>query len=250
MPTLEQNKDIWDASYDWSRGGDEWSDVWGNAEAQWYRTLWPRIHRYLPTGTILEIAPGFGRWTQYLKDVGDHVVAVDLAAKCIEACRLRFAASTNLEYHVTDGTSLAMVADDCIDFAFSFDSLVHASGEVLEAYLAQLGTKLTRNGVGFIHHSNCAAYTQELAAGTMTNDSLRDETMSAALFVEMAGRAGLSVIGQELLTWGADRKLYSDTISTFTRQGSPWDRPNRIVHNADFMQEGRSSRTVVELYHQ
>ena len=31
-------------------------------------TIFPRIRECLPVGTILEIAPGFGRWTHYLKD--------------------------------------------------------------------------------------------------------------------------------------------------------------------------------------
>ena len=40
----------------------------GRADAQWYGSLLPRIHRFLPTGQVLEIACGYGRWTQYLKD--------------------------------------------------------------------------------------------------------------------------------------------------------------------------------------
>jgi hypothetical protein len=51
-----------------------------------------------------------------------------------------------------------MVPDDSIDFVFSFDSLVHAEADVMQAYLNQLVRKLKLNGVGFIHHSNIGEY--------------------------------------------------------------------------------------------
>ena len=34
-----------------------------DCDSQWFGLIFPRIHAFLPTGTILEIAPGFGRWT-------------------------------------------------------------------------------------------------------------------------------------------------------------------------------------------
>jgi len=43
---------------------------------------------------------------------------------------------------------------------FSLDSLDHAEGDVMEAYLGQLAHKLTPNGVGFIHHSNLGMYVE------------------------------------------------------------------------------------------
>jgi SAM-dependent methyltransferase len=249
MPTVDENKRIWDSNYDWSRSGEEWSDVWGTSDAQWWRALWPRIHRFLPVGTVLEIGPGFGRWTHYLKDSCERLIVVDLAEKCIEACRRRFAGFSHIEYHVTDGRSLDMVPDASVDFIFSFDSLVHASIDVLATYIDQLSRKLRSEGAGFIHHSNCGAFAVEIANGTMKNDSLRDETMSAAAFTDCAERAGLTVIAQEILAWGGDRRLLSDVISTFAVKQSRWDRPNRIAINHDFMQEASSALVVADLYH-
>ena len=83
----------------------------GNSELQWHVTVLPRIARFLPAGTILEIAPGFGRWTHYLKDHCRELIVVDLAARCIEACRQRFASASHISYHVNDGKSLEMVHD-------------------------------------------------------------------------------------------------------------------------------------------
>ena len=51
---------------------------------------------WLPASTILEIGPGYGRWTHYLKDYCDRLVIVDRAAECIEACQKRFAAEPKI----------------------------------------------------------------------------------------------------------------------------------------------------------
>src|SRR5438046_7031300 len=76
--------------YDWKEAGEEWSEPWGSSEAQWFGAILPRIRDCLPAETILEIAPGFGRWTHYLKDHCQNLWAIDRVAECIEACRQRF----------------------------------------------------------------------------------------------------------------------------------------------------------------
>ena len=143
MGDVAENRKVWNETCDWSRRGEEWSDWFGGTEAEWFGALLPRIHSHVPTGTILEIAPGYGR-TQYLKDLCDRLIVVDLAERCIFHCRERFADASNIEYHVNDGRSLEMVPDDSIDFAFSFDSLVHVQTDVLASYLQQLSQKLAR----------------------------------------------------------------------------------------------------------
>ncbi len=45
-----------------------------------------------------------------------------------------------------------MIPDRKIDFAFSFDSLVHADEVAMQSYVSQLGLKLKKDGVAFIHH--------------------------------------------------------------------------------------------------
>src|SRR5688500_242534 len=113
--------------YDWIQAGEEWSEPWGSSAARWFGTILPRIHDCLPAGTILEIAPGFGRWTHYLKEHCGQLHVVDPDERCIETCRRRFSRDPNLSYHVNDGRSLAMIPDGSIDFVFSFDSLVHVT---------------------------------------------------------------------------------------------------------------------------
>jgi hypothetical protein len=61
MPTLNDNAQQWSSQWDWSEHGEEWSSWWGGTPALWFGALLPRLHAFLPTGTVLEIAPGFGR---------------------------------------------------------------------------------------------------------------------------------------------------------------------------------------------
>jgi len=158
VPSIEWNRETWDRTYDWSALGDEWSAAWGSAALQWHWTLRPRLSRHLPAGSILEIGPGHGRWSQFLLAECRELVLVDLSASCIEACRQRFAESTHVRYLVNDGSSLAELADESIDLAFSFDSLVHAEMDALTGYLAGLAAKLKPGGAAVLHHSNLGEF--------------------------------------------------------------------------------------------
>src|SRR5215208_2732717 len=163
MPEVDENRANWTTEWEWAEQGDEWSAWWGGTDAMWHVAVLPRIHSWVPTGTILEIAPGFGRWTEYLADLAERVVAVDLTERCVAHCRERFAGIPNVDVHQNDGRSLPMVEAASVDFAFSFDSLVHAEADVIGAYLAELARVLKPDGVGFIHHSNIGAYPRQTA---------------------------------------------------------------------------------------
>lgn len=261
MPSIEQNRTAWDVEYCWPEHGDEWSADWGGAEAQWFETLLPRIHPFLPAGTILEIAPGHGRWTQFLKDYCTRLVIVDLGAHCIDACKRRFAGSSHIAYHVNDGRSLGMLPDRSVDFAFSFDSLVHAEADVIESYLADLGRVLSPNGVGFIHHSHIGAYRRAFSIldrvppglrgrlerrGLLPHDHWRAHSMTAKRFEEFCRAAGLACIGQELVNWNG--RILMDAFSMFTPRHSLWARPNRVFRNEGFMQAARYGQQLARHY--
>jgi hypothetical protein len=79
MPSIQENKRRWDGQYDWAMAGDEWSSQWGGPFMQWYGSIYPRVKAHLPTGRILEIACGFGRWTAFLKDLCEELVVLDLS---------------------------------------------------------------------------------------------------------------------------------------------------------------------------
>ncbi|GAC1316761.1 MAG: hypothetical protein NVSMB25_03080 [Thermoleophilaceae bacterium] len=257
MADLETNRAVWNADYDWSQGGEEWSGSWGGTPALWYGSILPRIHAHVPAATILEIAPGFGRWTNYLKDLCERLVVVDLAERCIDHCRERFASSSNIDYHVGDGRSLEMVADHSIDLAFSFDSLVHADAEVIGGYLVELARKLSPDGVGFVHHSNAGRYrrlaslSRRAAASPRTAATARRlvragalldvyawraEDVTAEVVAEQCRSAGLACISQETFNWEHGSYM-TDALTAFTPRGSRYERPCELARNPYFRRE-------------
>jgi len=170
---IEENRTTWNAPSSWSARGEEWSRAWGSSEDQWWGSLLPRLHAFLPAKRILELGPGHGRWTQYLKELCDELTLVDLAENCIETCRARFASDQNISYYVNDGMTLPDIADNSIDLAFSFDSLVHAEIDALASYARELVRVLKRDGVGFIHHSNMHNFRRRTALARRLPDRWR-----------------------------------------------------------------------------
>jgi SAM-dependent methyltransferase len=238
--------------YDWKDRGEEWSAPWGTSAAQWEHAILPRIRDSIPTGIILEIASGYGRWTHYLKNYCQELMVVDRVPECIEACRQRFANEKHLRYHVNDGRSLSMIPDASIDFAFSFDSLVHVKRDVVEAYLGELEKKLKIGGRAFIHHSNFGEYADSLRehipdalakplikAKILDWSHRRSPDMSADLFRQFCGRHGLHCISQELVNWRGRRLI--DCFSTFVRNVAD-PEPTRITRNPNFMREAKRIR--------
>lgn len=233
--------------------------------------LYPRIHRFLPASAILEIAPGYGRWTQFLQHACQSLIAVDMSETCIKHCKERFADSKHISFHVNDGSSLEVVPDGSIDFVFSFDSLVHAESDVLKSYLLQLPAKLKPNGVGFFHHSNAGAYKGRLAILSgyrrlpsvfrnhilkqnhmerllSTNiEAWRAPSMTAKLFRDYCEQAGLRCVSQELLNWYKGMCLI-DAMSVFTKPGSQWDREFVYLENDRFVDSTFLTRRLARLY--
>lgn len=235
MASIEENRDHW-RDYDWSRGGEEWSDSWGGSEVQWQGAILPRIAPFLPCASGLEIACGHGRWSQHLRPFCRELILVDLVEDAVAACRKRFAGDRRVRCFQNDGRSLPMAAAQSLDFVFSFDSLVHCELAELEGYLAEVARALTANGAGFLHHSNFAAV---LAAKPGSyNHFWRAESVSAEAVAEACRRLGLVCISQELVNWGGIPAC--DCFSVVTRPGSVWERELVRVENPHFMAEASS----------
>jgi SAM-dependent methyltransferase len=269
MPSVDENLERWNEEYDWRLAGDPWSKPWGGADAQWDGCIYPRISRFLPTGSVLEIAPGFGRWTQYLLEHCETLVGVDVTPKCIEACRERFAGRPGATFFTNDGRTLPMVNDGSVDFAFSFDSLVHVELDTLSGYLAELSRALRPDGVAFLHHSNYGTYRRSagllapvqpvfdrlptparaglLRTGTYRGNHWRAPSVTAASFAQACQDHGLTCVGQELVNWEGG-VLLLDCFSVVTRPGSRWAGPNHVVKNRLFRSEARAVRRWSSAY--
>ena len=239
--------------YDWREAGEEWSQPWGSSAAQWEGTIFPRIRDCLPADTILEIAPGFGRWTHYLKRYCRQLWAVDRSSECIEVCRRRFEGDSHVRCYLNDGRSLSMIPDASVDFVFSFDSFVHTTRDVVEAYLRELRTKLKIGGTGFIHHSNFGEYVDSLRerlpealAKPLIKLKILDwahhrhPSMTAELFRALCAEHGLHCLSQELVNWRGRRLI--DCLSLFVRSDSAEGNPTKSIRNPNFMREAARIR--------
>jgi SAM-dependent methyltransferase len=266
MSSIESNLSFWNEHYNWKQGGDEWSAGWGGTAMMWYGTLMPRIHRFLPVDTILELAPGFGRLTKYLRNYCQKLIGVDLAPKCIEHCKNIFADDNRLSFFQNDGRSLDMIPDESSDFVFSYDSFVHVERSDVVAYLQQIPRKMKRDGVCFIHHSNLGEYADWLSeiakvADNLDTDELRcrrtiDEdthwrapSMTAAIFKEEAEKAGLKIACQEKINWCTAPEHCIDCFSVCIRADSPMTSSGTLLQNGRFTEEMNRLRALEEAYH-
>lgn len=216
MPTIEENRAYWSTTFDWSNRGQEWNQGYGGTQNCWEWCVHPRIRSFLPTGHILELAPGYGVWSNFLRPFAQRMTLVDLAPNCIEHCRARFG-EKDMAYFVNDGKDLSFVQDDSVDFVFSWNSLVHAEAETMHAYVTQICRKLRRGGVGFIHHSNLGAHRD--ASGVQqvpeADRHWRGSDMTASQFRADCKAGGVWCYHQEVLPWGSDHTI--DCISVFIK---------------------------------
>lgn len=233
MPSIRENKKTW-KSYKWEQRGDEWSERWGSTEMLWYGTILPRIHWGVPCGHLLEIAPGYGRVTRFLVERCERYSGIDLTPKCVASCRTRFADLDHVGFHLNDGKSLDAVEDASVDFAFSWDSLVHADIQVISAYLDGMTRKLKPGAYAFLHHSNLARYVDPGSGSvTVPNEHWRDPTVSAALVQDKCREVGLACVSQELVQW-----LSEDWIDCFSvGRNAAADRPTEVLTHPDFAAE-------------
>ena len=230
MPTLRENIEYWDKKYPWEDEGREWSYAWGSPETQWHGSIFWRIRDYLPVTNILEIAPGYGRWTSFLQQHCSSLQAVDVSRKCISYCRNKFRTPGKLSFYRNNGKTLPMIAPGSIDFVFSFDSFVHFNNEIVNCYLAEISAKLKNEGIGFIHHSNVGRHYHHIH-----NDGWRSADVSCKSFEEACNRNGLQCISQEQITWGTNHDVLTDCFTIFTKTTKKIT--TKVIENFSFMDE-------------
>ena len=233
MPNLSWNSQVWTEENTWVTDGEEWSGAWGNSEAQWFGSLYPRLHRLLPARAILEIAPGFGRWTRFLLPLCEHYVGIDLSSTCVSACSQKFSTIDHAVFYQNDGLSLSSVANESIDLAFSFDSLVHCELDVFESYIPQLLGKLTSTGIAFIHHSNRF----DITHGEQASPSIhyRAESVSAERVASLVTENHGTVLIQEAINWGT--VTLDDCITIFGKSATFGECETASIKNKEFMTE-------------
>jgi len=245
MATLEWNKEKWDSQYNWQLKGEEWSSSWRNSEAQWFSSLYPRIHRFIGCGNILEIASGYGRWSKFLIEyASSNFRGVDLSGECVDYCNANLK-SPNASFILNDGTSLEDVSDIKYDFVFSFDSLVHVNPDVLEKYISQIIPLLNTNGTCFIHHSNFGSIIEK---GGINNQHrgythIRDQSTSAKIVRDLVLKHKGRILCQEIIDWGGGEAI--DCLTVFSKEGAYPNYVEKQMTNKHFMTEAK----IIKNYH-
>jgi SAM-dependent methyltransferase len=252
MPDVTSERHEYDQAYQWPEGGHEWSRPWGSADDQWVGTIYRRIFRLLPSRSILEIAPGFGRWTPYLLNNCVHYQGIDIAERCVAHCRRTYGALAGRPgFLLGDGHSLAGIADQSVSLVFSFDSLVHANLACLASYAAEIHRVLEPGGHAFIHHSNLAEYVKQHAL-TVVNFHRRDTSVSAELAADVFQGAGLASLVHEKIQWipTAPDQAFCDCFSLLRkpRAGNANLAAGTPFYNAGFRDEIALCHQISERY--
>jgi len=202
---IEEQIRIWNDSGNWIDDGNEWSNYFGTTVILW-NNLYPKINKYIK-GDVLEIAPGFGRITEYiLKEKINSLSIIDLNEVCIKRCIDRFGSKIK-NYIVGNGKSLNY-NDNSFYFIFSFDSFVHMTADVIESYIKEIYRTLKINGYGFIHHSFF------YGTDTPTENIAGRSNMTPDLFRSFVEKYNMKVILQEDFRVSIE---VNDTITIFQK---------------------------------
>jgi len=233
MASIEENYQVWQETYDWKDGGNEWSDAWGGVEMQWERWLYPRIKNFLPCKRMVEIGVGFGRWSEFLLKHCEILIGFDISSRCIEHCRNRFTGLPGATFYPCDGRSMPGLKPGTIDVIVSFDSLVHADLMTLNNYIRIFEEMLSPDGVAIIHHSNLKTYRNRLPQFALPRiEHFRARDVEAEDIRQACRACGLACFRQELMAWG-DSGWNTDCISYIGRWTDSATEETEILSNMD-----------------
>lgn len=196
LENVEKNIYQWDQKHAWSKDGDEWSGqakVCGVPYEVWKASLVDTlITPYISAdATVLEIAPGHGRWTEFLA-AAKHVTLVDISPSCLEFCRKRFDDNANIDYFLGTGFTLPRYMNGVIDFVWSYDSFVHMDRDVILGYLKEINRVLKPGGRTILHHGNI----ETLEDHVQSEHQGWRSGMNEQLMRDLARDAGLTVVSQ------------------------------------------------------
>lgn len=182
--TADFNRQLWNG-YDWSARGEEWTrnDAWKQAVVDEFLTP------YVPEGgTVVEIGPGAGRWTDILRNRARRLYLVDVAETPLKLCRERFSESDNIEYLLTPGHEIAVPAAS-IDAIWSYDCFVHITPLDIRGYVREFARVLRPGGSAVIHHAGAPD------PGAVYRTGARSD-MTDKMAVDFAEESGLEVLRQ------------------------------------------------------
>jgi ubiquinone/menaquinone biosynthesis C-methylase UbiE len=138
--------------------GDEWIGEGAGAahSLEQYQTMIEQsfILPYIkPTDTVLEIGVGGGKTASLLLKHCGHLICADVSSKMLNETKTRLG-SSSVSYVKLDGLSLNEISDHCVDFCFSYDTMVHMEPRDIFNYLSQIPRLMRGGKLCIFHHTN------------------------------------------------------------------------------------------------
>lgn len=235
-------------------GGYEGEDYnkpfYGTPVAEWAISLYPRLCGWLPARSVLEIAPGTGRWAQFLIPLTERYVGIDFSGFAIETCKARFVDCKNAEFYVNDGKHFDTVEDGTFDLIVTYDSLYDAEMAILSSYLDECLRVLTSQGIAMIHHSDMG---DRLRGVTDSHPGVIGgricDTTAEAVYDYIVRQGGHPLLQERFVheCIPGDRDKISDCITVFSKS-SVEGHVFRCFENWNMKTAMRTMREHVGLY--
>lgn len=136
--------------------GDEWNDD-GTVERKrdnFYFTAY--AERWIRADmTALEVGPGGGKWTVRIAPRVKKLIVLDVSEDMLIRTRERCDSLgiSNVEYILANGRDFQPIADQSIDFFFSYDVFVHIPLEDTWPYTQEIARVLVPGGIGACHYA-------------------------------------------------------------------------------------------------
>lgn len=105
-----------------------------------------------PSATVLEIGPGGGRWTRYMLSV-KKLYVIDFYQELLDELKSNFR-SADLVLVKNNGNDFPGVANESVDFIFSFGTFVHLDIEIIDRYLENMKPLLKPTSNVVIHYAD------------------------------------------------------------------------------------------------
>lgn len=237
MATLSQVRNAY-LQHDQATIDHAWSARWGGTHHQWGKTIYPRICRFLPCRSILEIGCGRGILSKHLMHYTKNLTLVDFI-NTEPLCRLQDTLqNTQVEFHLNDGLTLNAVEDNSIEFVFSFFSLIDADYRTIESYIKEIDRILTADGAAFIHHSNACPESENVMPEHIWDQvrAVRAEDVNARLVSIITKECNLEPRIQECVAW-VHKNFVLDCFTTLVRPSNTQIDSVGQFNNTDFDEE-------------
>jgi SAM-dependent methyltransferase len=179
--------------------GLEWGDPEGLPPLMFIRDMYVLPH-VSPEQVAVEIGAGGGRWTRYLLGFRE-LYAVDYHAEILTELRKNFD-RPNLKFVKNNGCDFPGIAENSVDFVFSFGCFVHLDLPLVETYLKNIKPILKPGGNVLIHYSDKTKIMAQFKPGFSDNTPDRMK--------QMIVDAGFRVVQEDLTTmWHSSIVIFS-----------------------------------------